>query len=151
MPICPRCGKCLSSEQALTYHLNRKYKCGTWNCTKCATNFSTKFQLQIHEMSCIGDREQHKTGYMHPSTDTLLKIYNSIPMIIMELDTVHKNIVNISPQCEHLLGIKQEHLLGLTLPQGIKLINNNPNYEHKLNILNPELVCVSIHAVIPNL
>ena len=51
MPICPKCGKCLSSEQALSYHLNRKYKCGTWKCIKCDKLFDTKFDLNIHEMN----------------------------------------------------------------------------------------------------
>ena len=35
MPIYPKCGKSFSSEQALTYHLNKKYKCGTWKCAAC--------------------------------------------------------------------------------------------------------------------
>tara|TARA_B100001094_G_scaffold331814_1_gene401481 strand:+ start:25694 stop:26065 length:372 start_codon:yes stop_codon:yes gene_type:complete len=52
MPICPRCGKSLSTDQALTYHLNRKYKCGHWKCEKCELNFDTKFDLGIHKMTC---------------------------------------------------------------------------------------------------
>ena len=52
MPICPRCGKSLSTDQALTYHLNRKYKCGHWSCEKCNVKFDTKFDLTIHKMKC---------------------------------------------------------------------------------------------------
>lgn len=77
MPVCPRCGKCLSSEQALTYHLNRKYKCGTWNCVQCGMNHNTKFQLQIHEMQCFENRDKNEL----PTTELLLAVYNQMPLI----------------------------------------------------------------------
>lgn len=138
MPICPRCGKCLSSEQALTYHLNRKYKCGTWNCVKCLHNFNTKFQLQIHEMSCLGDRSNE--GYKHPSTDTLLKIYNSLPVIIIECDANTKKIMTVSPQCERVLGIAAAELIGKTTSECIQNILYNTTY--KLHELQDNLVCI---------
>lgn len=125
MPICPRCGKHLSSEQALTYHLNRKYKCGTWNCVTCATNFSTKFQLQIHEMKCIGERHNPRMGYQHPCTDTLLKIYQRIPAIILELDIINGCIINVSPQCKALSGVSAEQLLGTELSAGLTVLKQH--------------------------
>lgn len=141
MPICPRCGKCLSSEQALTYHLNRRYKCGTWNCTNCATNFSTKFQLQIHEMTCIGDRNtNHQVGYQHPSTDTLLRIYKTLPVVILELDVRCKSIINVSPQLELLFGISNTCIMGKLLKDCIEIIESKQMihvYE-----MGSELVCI---------
>lgn len=52
MPICPKCGKSLCSEQALSYHLNKKFKCGTWKCMICSKSFDTKLNLQLHELKC---------------------------------------------------------------------------------------------------
>lgn len=66
MPICPRCGKSLTTEQALQYHLNKKYKCNSIKCNKCNKTFSTKLELQMHLIHC---EEQH------PSYDELLKYY----------------------------------------------------------------------------
>ena len=52
MPICPRCGKSFTSEQALTYHLHKKFKCNTLKCRFCAQIFPTKLKLQLHEYNC---------------------------------------------------------------------------------------------------
>ena len=55
MPICPKCGKSRRvqcSEQALSYHLNKKFKCGTWKCMICSKSFDTKLNLQLHELKC---------------------------------------------------------------------------------------------------
>lgn len=113
MPICPRCGKCLSSEQALTYHLNRKYRCGIWNCVKCKENFNTKFQLQIHEMSCIGDRNVYSKKY--PSVDLLLSMYEKLPLMIIEYDPDNKQVLSVSPQCESIFGVRSENIMGKEL------------------------------------
>lgn len=113
MPICPRCGKCLSSEQALTYHLNRKYRCGIWNCVKCKENFNTKFQLQIHEMSCIGDRNVYTKKY--PSVDLLLSMYEKLPLMIIEYDPDNKQVLSVSPQCESMFGVRSENIMGKQL------------------------------------
>ena len=72
MPICPRCGKSLSSDQALTYHLNKKYRCGSWECQKCDKKFDTKFDKNIHEMNCMSTQETCLTY------DFLLDIYKKI-------------------------------------------------------------------------
>lgn len=81
MPICPKCGKSFSTEQALRYHLNKKYKCGTWRCGQCSTVFSTQFDLKIHKLSC----ESGRPVYV-PSYDVLCKIYNNPSMIFVEHD-----------------------------------------------------------------
>jgi len=64
MPICPRCGKSLSSDQALTYHLNKKYRCGSWECQKCDKKFDTKFDKNIHEMNCTKVKENIEYDYL---------------------------------------------------------------------------------------
>ena len=100
MPICPRCGKCLSSEQALSYHLNRKYKCGYWHCNKCKEIFNTKFNLQMHELRCLNTG----TEYI-PSTEVLTKIYNKLPIGIVQLDD-QKNVISYSKKCEEFVMTK---------------------------------------------
>lgn len=106
MPICPRCGKSLSSDQALTYHLNRKYKCGTWKCAKCFTMFDTKFALNIHQSACNTDRK-----YILPSYDILCNIYSNSNMLFIEIDK--NNVIHsISPNCEKILGHKQQVFVG---------------------------------------
>jgi len=105
MPVCPRCGKCLSSEQALNYHLNKKYKCGTWNCTKCDQKFDTKFDYKIHEMNC-----SRRTLTYCPCYDVLRDIYNAIPCMIYELD--EGKIKNMNPGCKVLLGYDPRELEG---------------------------------------
>ena len=107
MPVCPRCGKCLSSDQALNYHLNRKYRCGTWKCLKCLTPFDTKFQLRIHEMNCV------KGNMDYPSVDTLLTVYNSVPAVILEHN--YNTVVSASPQCETVFGSRPDQLIGKPL------------------------------------
>lgn len=106
MPICPRCGKSLSSDQALQYHLNRKYKCGTWKCAKCSTLFDTKFSLKIHESGCMNERH-----FLLPSYDILCNIYLKSKCLFVELDN-NGIIHNISPSCESLMGHKQQELIG---------------------------------------
>lgn len=109
MPICPRCGKCLSSDQALTYHLNRKYRCGTWKCTKCNEILNTKFQLQMHEMSCFSDNES-----IMPTTDFLMDLYNNLPFVVMQVD--NNNIIkNISPNVKKLHHIDVKDLRNKSL------------------------------------
>lgn len=101
MPICPRCGKCLSSDQALTYHLNRKYRCGTWKCTKCNDIFNTKFHLQMHEMKCLStDIEDN------PTVDYLLQIYNNLPYVIINVND-NNQILNISPNFKNILKMNK--------------------------------------------
>lgn len=136
MPICPRCGKCLSSEQALTYHLNRKYRCGIWNCAKCKENFNTKFQLQIHEMSCIGDRKAiSATEYRHPSTDTLLTVYENIPAMIIEYDPNNSHVLSVSPQCESIFGLRSEQLMGQEIDRLKKMYNWTKTLDMRPNVM----------------
>lgn len=106
MPICPRCGKTLSSDQALTYHLNRKYKCGCWKCACCLADFDTKFALKIHEVSCNTNRK-----YIYPSYDILCNIYTRSGILFIETDN-EDVIHSINPVCEKILGYKQQELIG---------------------------------------
>ena len=88
MPICYKCGKSLSSEQALTYHMNRKYKCGTWKCAQCNLSFSTKFDMNIHLLHC----EQFKSHHPMPSADVLSDLFQNIPLSILVVND--NNIVS---------------------------------------------------------
>lgn len=126
MPICPRCGKSLSSDQALTYHLNRKYKCGTWKCHKCFQSFDTKFALNIHSTSCNTERK-----YVTPSYDILLNIFlHSSTIIYVEIDNT--NIIhNISPNCEDHLGYKQRELIGCNYSDYITKCENTVEWKSK--------------------
>lgn len=124
MPICPRCGKSLSSEQALAYHLNRKYKCGIWKCGKCAVVFDTKFALNIHENKCITDKL-----FSYPSFDKLCEIYSNPFLLYIEIDTTGI-IHSISPSCKTLLGFSQNELIG-TIDNSI--INSSSSRKTKNN------------------
>ena len=105
MPVCPRCGKSLSSEQALNYHLNKKYKCGTWKCIKCNIDFETKFDLGIHEMNC-----NRNTLCSCPSYDILRTLYTELPFMLYELK--NNMIKHVSPGCEKMIGFSQQELQG---------------------------------------
>lgn len=78
MPICPKCGKCVSTEQALTYHLQKKNKCGSIKCMGCNKQFATKLELQMHLINC----DKNKV----PSVDELIDLYNILPLVKYEND-----------------------------------------------------------------
>lgn len=96
MPICPRCGKTLSSEQALTYHLNRKYRCNTWVCSKCSVVFNTKFDLHIHQLKC-----SEKTCHEHSSA--FLASLVKLPLVLCEYDPSDNKIKYITPRSTELV------------------------------------------------
>ena len=101
--MCPRCGKCLSTEQALSYHLSKKYKCGTWKCIKCGKSFDSKFQLQIHELSCLMERVHT------PSYDILRNFYLKSPILFVKGDD---KVESMSPYCKDILGYEDEEIIG---------------------------------------
>jgi hypothetical protein len=100
MPICPRCGKSLSSEQALSYHLNRKYRCGTWKCISCMHVYDTKLQLQLHEMKCCTQQRDY------PDYHALRLLYDNSPNLLCEIDN---NIV-IRSNKDTFIGVNVTHL-----------------------------------------
>lgn len=105
MPLCPRCGKSLSSEQALSYHLNRKFKCGTWKCVKCSMPFDTKFDMNIHEMHCVDGRIDC------PSYDVLRIFYKNMRSVMFELDSFDI-IKNVSPNVKDVYNLGIDELVG---------------------------------------
>ena len=107
MPICPKCGKSFSSEQALSYHLNKKYKCGTWKCSKCDIVFDTKFNLKIHSMNC----DNNYSNNIVPSYDKLCTIYTNSPFTILEYDEANV-IQSVSPSCVKNYGFNPVELIG---------------------------------------
>ena len=52
MPICFKCGKNLATDQSLQYHLQKRVKCNTLNCTKCKKQFPNKLLLDNHKHEC---------------------------------------------------------------------------------------------------
>lgn len=118
MPICPRCGKKLSSEQAVTYHLNKKYKCGSWKCSLCSNVFSTKFDLNIHMMSNCTECSNLE------NTST-----TSNNILVTEKDQ-NDNIQKISSNCIDLLGFSDIELVGTILPFS-KSFFGSIIYKHK--------------------
>lgn len=73
MPVCPKCGKMLSTDQALTYHLQKRNRCGTIKCDFCNRQFKTKLELQMHLLSC----DKNKI----PELEDLISLYNSLPIV----------------------------------------------------------------------
>ena len=106
MPVCHKCGKNFSTTQALTYHLNKKYKCGTWKCTKCNSLFSTQFDLKIHCLSC------NETQFNDiPSFDVLVAIYTSKSIVFYhqdEQDIIH----SVSPSVLDIYGLPPKSFIG---------------------------------------
>lgn len=107
MPVCPKCGRSFSSEQALCYHLNKKFKCGTWKCSKCSTVCDTKFSLKIHSMSC-GDAY---TSASLPSYDILSAIYSKSSCVFIEVDQ-NDVIHSISPAATSQYGFEAKEMVG---------------------------------------
>ena len=52
MPICYRCGKHLTTEQGLQYHLSKKVQCNTLSCDICDKRFENKTLLRNHQILC---------------------------------------------------------------------------------------------------
>ena len=72
--LCHRCGKILSSEQALAYHLRKKITCKSLFCKCCNIYFTGKTKYDTH--ICNSERKQIKLGkneknditIQHPNT-----------------------------------------------------------------------------------
>ena len=52
MPRCPRCGKCLSTRQALEYHLVKKFRCKDNVCYVCNAQFENRNSRDNHLLFC---------------------------------------------------------------------------------------------------
>ena len=53
MPICPRCAKCLCTQQALDYHLRKQKKCNpSFKCNNCSQIFFNTLELNLHQTEC---------------------------------------------------------------------------------------------------
>lgn len=123
MPICPRCGKQLTSDQALTYHLNRKYKCNSWKCSKCEKSCNTRLDLQMHEMHC-------ETSSIEPSIELLKKVYRTVPGLVH----VYNSSVTMSPTTRSLFRIKDD----------VATVDDLKMYNHfKINAINDSIFYLS--------
>lgn len=121
MPECPKCGKILSNDNTLLYHLNKKFPCDSYKCKHCKDIFSTKFHLQVHEMKCeVAKHANKKKVSLNPFESTpvsrtlddgmLRFIYNTCPDIITEID-MNCKILSISPSVERILGVSQDDIV----------------------------------------
>lgn len=52
MHTCPRCGKHMSTEQSLCYHLSKKRRCDSLQCKLCQMTFQSKYRYRIHLAEC---------------------------------------------------------------------------------------------------
>lgn len=121
MPKCPKCGKILSNDNTLLYHLNKKFPCDSYKCACCKEIFATKFHLQVHEMKCeVAQAMNKKKLSLNPFAKEVQKtsldmcmlqyIYETCPDIIMETDK-KCTILSVSPAVETLLGYTQAELI----------------------------------------
>ena len=140
MPECPKCGKILSNDNTLLYHLNKKFPCDSYKCASCKKIFATKFHLQVHEMKCevaqalnkkklslnpFEDRQ--KTNKLDPSL--LQYIYQSCPDVIIETDTKLK-INSVSPSVLQVMGYTQDEMIGENLMDYIHEEDQEKMIEH---------------------
>ena len=83
MPGCPRCGKILSSQQALEYHLRRVKRCNSaFKCDDCNKMFRSKEEYLIHKHSC----------YMPPEKLSRIvqnKHYDIVYILDQSLNIIH--------------------------------------------------------------
>tara|TARA_B100001094_G_scaffold330798_1_gene396980 strand:- start:6228 stop:6671 length:444 start_codon:yes stop_codon:yes gene_type:complete len=106
MPLCPRCGKTLSSEQAVTYHLNKKYKCGSWKCHICNKTLATKFDLNIHLLSKCNEYNANEIETV-PSS----KRPQSNNVLVVEYNNL-ETVANMSKNSNELIGYDLNDLCG---------------------------------------
>ena len=118
MPVCPKCGKSFSSDQALCYHLNKKYKCGTWKCEKCNTPFDTKHKLKIHMMCC----EQDHVFDDIPSINILTKIYAKSKILFYELDSM--DVIHTVNNFIDFFGFSKSDLIGKNISSFVQTIDD---------------------------
>lgn len=119
MPLCPRCGKNLSTEQAVTYHLNKKYKCGSLKCHLCTKPFTTKFDLNIHLLSNCNEYQFIEKNNVSKCNDVLVIEYKN-----------NYDIQNISSNSLELIGYSNNDDVAQIIKQ--KLCENGDIvYTHK--------------------
>ena len=54
--MCYKCGKNLTTEQSLKYHISRKYPCDSKELKcECGHLFPSRLDLRVHKISCLND------------------------------------------------------------------------------------------------
>ena len=118
MPICFKCGKNLATDQSLQYHLQKRVKCNTLNCTKCKKQFPNKLLLDNHRHECIPENELNLRY-------TIFDQIQSKNIYIIELNNIY-NVNYISDNYENLLNCKNNDIIN-------NHINNVINLDSVLN------------------
>lgn len=92
MVLCPRCNKNLSTNQALTYHLNRRIPCNSIRCLYCNQTFATKLELQMHSMRCS------RVDNIVPETSVLYDMFCHSPygILVVAHDRVRYHSPNLT-------------------------------------------------------
>ena len=69
MPICPRCGKTLCTNQALEYHLAKKFKCKENVCNLCKKQFNSRSSRDVHLRYCNAEKLYNSFTKWHNKDD----------------------------------------------------------------------------------
>lgn len=116
MPGCPRCGKILSTKQALDYHLSKQKRCHpTRICIYCGTHCKTDRDLKLHQSTCCASF-LHLLGLLkNESFDDLVLLDSKLKVHYSTIDGLHVN--DYLSKCIHK-----------------NLSHNIPDWIHKKNI-----------------
>lgn len=143
MPLCFRCGKSMSTEQALYYHLSKVTPCD-YSCKFCKKTFRSKTEYLNHTVECSVhfalDNILDIIGVLDDTKCTYLLDENNFTV---QLCTVSSNIRigesflnNVLPDYIEDLFYKLETTCELSTNICTIKRNNLKSYNYKMNIIN---------------
>ena len=111
MPICFRCGKHLTTDQGLQYHLSKKTQCDTLSCDTCKEKFENKTLLRNHQINCQSKQLLYNNAVKsrHDTYDHII----SDKSYIIELNP-QLNIEYISKNIYDIWGLHKNEIIGNT-------------------------------------
>lgn len=113
MPICFKCGKDLATDQSLQYHLQKRVKCNTLNCSTCKKQFPNKLLLDNHKHEC------NYTSNTLSRYDIFDQI-QSKQIYLIELDKAY-DVKYISENFENELHLKKSDIINKNINNLIRL------------------------------
>lgn len=103
MPICPRCGKSLCTNQALDYHLRKKFKCSDNSCNICKLQFENRYKRDAHIKYCKAQKLFHTFAKCYTNVYVLDSKMNILSCNSSEMiDTLYNCILHYSPFSKHI-------------------------------------------------